>query len=1094
MYYQHPALHSDSIAFVSGNALWIRTRDAHNPPYKLTDSLPNLSHPHFSPDGQTIVFVSEKDVHSIAVSSPGSQPNPITAHEGISDILGWKDDRTLWAMTSAVCPHGRERTLTTIDMESGFLHHNPIGPCEFSSFSPTHGHIIQREGYGYISWKRYTGGLAGTLWLDSENNGTFTRILKDITHNLLCPIWIRDRIYFLCDKDGYGNIYSCDKIGNDLRQETQHTEFYPRQISAHGTRLIYSYGGKIWVYDTEEKTASEITLHTHQGALSQIREVKDPATHLTSYALSPDGKRLALTTRGRLFDLTPTTGPCMQKGLRDSVRYRWVSWFKDNTMVALHDQGLKEVLEFYSPNTLESTTYAPADVCTWGRLVGGKPNPQNHSLACTNHRHELLWIQLGDVKTLDSVKTTVIAKSKHFQIKGYDWSPCGRWLTYNVSMRLRGSSIFIYDTETNQHHDITGDAFQNTDPIFDRDGKYLFFLSSRQFHAERDNLDIAMACSSGAKPFVFILQEKQESLFALPILQPEAEKSNSDLDKNGDKDSGEDKTKSTESDGAAGEKTISEKDKPITPVLIDFSNPEARILAFPIKRNDVIHLYALKNMILYSVPDEDEGKTDLYAFDFKQIKEDCWITGCTDVVFSLDNQWMSYTSNNKLRTVATSSKPEAAQEESFNKGGWLDWGRVVLTINPQKEWVHMFDEAWYLQKEMFWTSCLGKVDWEKVYQKYRPCIDQITCKSELYSVIADMHGELGTSHAYIYDNPAEKTKPSTRGSLGATFSYVPEKDAYRIDSFLQGDAWWVMPLQRPGLDIHVGDLIFSIAGNVLSKAITPNHALLLQAGNSIPMQVGNADGENKRTVYVFPQSASKEPKWRYRQWVESNRKWVHEHSGGAVGYVHIPDMSLFGYSEFLRGYTQDFDRDGLIIDARYNGGGNLSYFMIDMLRRKRLGNDRSRHHGSFPYPSDAPKGPMVCLVNGNTGSDGDVFSYAFKKFKMGELIGKRTWGGVVGIWPRYNLIDGTSTTQPEFAFWFHDEGWSIENKGVTPTIDVDITPQDYAKNKDPQLECGLQQALIAIENDRAWQEKLIPTPGSEPNLAAPARDPNLIVG
>jgi tricorn protease len=494
------------------------------------------------------------------------------------------------------------------------------------------------------------------------------------------------------------------------------------------------------------------------------------------------------------------------------------------------------------------------------------------------------------------------------------------------------------------------------------------------------------------------------------------------------------------------------------------------------------HLAALKGQVLYCTQDED-GKNDLHAYDLKQLKEDLWVSSIESFSFSLDRQWMVYKSNGRLRTLRAGSKPDDGPDTSFHQGGWLDWTRVVLMTHPQKEWIHMFDEAWRLQKEMFWMPSMGKIDWQEVYERYRPCVDQITCQSEIYSVISDMQGELGTSHAYVMAHG--KSKDSTLGSLGADFSFSPEHGAYRIDKFLQGDLWSDLPLQRPGLGLSQGDLIWAIGGQNLSQEIHPCHGLIQQSGNSVPIVVSNSLGENKRTLVVFPKSASKDHKWRYRQWVETNRQWVHKNSNGLVGYIHIPDMGPFGYSEFLRGYTQEFDRDGLIIDARYNGGGNLSYFMIDVLRRKRLGYDQSRHQGLFPYPGDSPKGPMVALVNEYTGSDGDIFSHAFKALDMGPLIGKRTWGGVVGIWPRYDLIDGTRTSQPEYSFWFHDIGWCVENTGVSPTIEVDITPQDYGQNRDPQLARGLEEVQLRILQDMARQEGLLPASGVEPCLAPP---------
>jgi len=255
-----------------------------------------------------------------------------------------------------------------------------------------------------------------------------------------------------------------------------------------------------------------------------------------------------------------------------------------------------------------------------------------------------------------------------------------------------------------------------------------------------------------------------------------------------------------------------------------------------------------------------------------------------------------------------------------------------------------------------------------------------------------------------------------------------------------------------------------------------------KAGKAVPVIVSGADGQNKRAVIVFPIAAYKEPSLRYREWVERNRQWVHTHSQGKAGYVHIPDMQAFGYGEFLRSYLQEFDREGLVIDARYNGGGNISYLILDFLTRKRLGYDKSRHQGTFPYPADSPQGSMVALINQYTGSDGDIFAHSFRSLDLGPLIGKRTWGGVVGIWPRYSLLDGTTTTQPEYSFWFHDVGWRVENFGVDPTIEVDITPQDYLEGRDPQLERGLKELSALIEKD-VKRQKQLQTPPEEPCLA-----------
>jgi tricorn protease len=1080
MYFQYPALHQGALAFVSRDNLWISNSDV--PRMLLSEPMTGVMNPHFSPDGQMLAFVSDKDFYRISID--GGLPERLTFYGSSVELLGWKDDQNLWVLTSANDNTLRGYTLACLDIKTGQLHHQPIGPCEFSSFAPHgQGQVIQRQGYGYVSWKRYKGGTAGNLWIDATGSGNFERLLADVTHNLLSPLWINDRIYFLSDKDGTGQIYSCTIAGEDVQQHTHHQDFYPRQLSSHGSRLTYSCGGNIWTYETTTGENLVVPLKLNLGAQNKARQVKSPQKHLTSYALSADGKRLALITRGRLFDLTPFKGPAEQKGMMDGVRYRWATWFKDGTLATLHDQGLEDVFEFYAKNSVTPVTYRPNESQgkdgLWGRINGAKAHPTLPTLACVNHRHELVLIQWGDTIALDNVQTKVINRSIYGAIQGYQWSPCGRWIAYSLQSRLRGNSIWIYDTTEDVNHQITDDCFSNTHPVFDPDGKYLFFLSTRHFDPKRDALAMAMACSAGVQPFVFILQKNQESPFVLPLLHSDPDKSDEDkADEEKSAPSGPSVT------GDAAKKTEENKEKEaekaVKPVVIDFDRPETRILAFPVEPREYTSLFALKDQLLYTIEDQD-GKNDLYAYDLKQPKEENWLHDIDSFTFSSDHQWMSYTSHKKLRTVRAGSKPSDDADTSFHKGGWLDWQRVALTISPRKEWIHMFEEAWHLQKELFWMPSMGNIDWKDIYNRYRPCVDRVACLSELYSVIHDMHGELGTSHAYVI--PAEKINTmASLGSLGAEFSYDKTHQAYAIDDMFQGDSWAPVPLQRPGLDIAIGDLVWAIGGQALSESVRPQNVLMHQAGNCVPVVVSRGDGTQKRTVMVFPESAAKEPHRRYRQWVENNRAWVHKHSQGKVGYIHLPDMQNDGYGEFLRGYTQEFDRDGLIVDARYNGGGNVSYFMIDVLRRKRLGVDQSRYHGNIPYPMDAPRGPMVTLVNEYTGSDGDIFAYAFKTLGMGTVIGKRTWGGVVGIWPRFPLIDGTRTSQPEFSFWVKDAGWSVENQGVFPHIDVDIKPQDYAKKTDPQLVCALENVLVSIENDAQRQIELAPAMGSEPDL------------
>jgi len=376
----------------------------------------------------------------------------------------------------------------------------------------------------------------------------------------------------------------------------------------------------------------------------------------------------------------------------------------------------------------------------------------------------------------------------------------------------------------------------------------------------------------------------------------------------------------------------------------------------------------------------------------------------------------------------------------------------------------MYREAWRLQREFFWNQDMSKVDWDKVFQRYQPVLSRVGTRAEFSDLMWEMQGELGTSHSYEIGGDYRPSPQYNIGLLGADVEYDPSEKAYRIKNIVKGDPWEEKnssPFLRPGVNVKKGDFICKISGRQVEKNIPLNQYLLHQAGNEVALEV-RSPGE-KETRQVTLKTLRTEMSARYRDWVEKNRNWVHETSKGKIGYMHIPNMGPLGFSEFHRYFMAEMDYDGLIIDVRFNGGGHVSQLLLSKLARKRIAYVKSRWFGDQPYPDESVAGPMVALTNELAGSDGDIFSHCFKYMKLGPLIGKRTWGGVVGIHPRHFLVDGSMTTQPEFSFWFTDVGWKIENFGAEPDIDVDISPQDYAQGKDPQMERGLKEILDLIK-------------------------------
>lgn len=523
----------------------------------------------------------------------------------------------------------------------------------------------------------------------------------------------------------------------------------------------------------------------------------------------------------------------------------------------------------------------------------------------------------------------------------------------------------------------------------------------------------------------------------------------------------------------------------------------------------------------YDWDDEEPETGQLRAYDFKDYKNELLAERVTSFDLSANRKKLIYAgAGNQLRVIAAGEKAPGGGPP--RKSGWVPLHRVKVSVDPQTEWEQMFREAWRLQRDHFWTEDMSKVDWQAVFTRYFDLIPRVSTRSELSDLLWEMQGELGTSHAYEFGGDYRPRPYYGQGFLGAEFRWDAEQYGYRVENILRGDPWIPQansPLLIPGADVRVGDVLININGQMLDEEFGPGRLLVNQARHEVllvfkrpqdlsrDIEDGNAQAPNAgeqseasedaervetlqevssasksastpaststhsnsngkaRYISVVTRTLSGEIPARYRQWVNDNRRRVHQASGGRIGYVHIPDMGATGYAEFHRGYLAEVDRDGLIVDVRYNGGGHVSQLILEKLARRRIGYDLSRWGGLIPYPMESIAGPLVALTNEHAGSDGDIFCHSFKLMGLGPLVGKRTWGGVIGIAPTHALVDGTVTTQPEYSFWFEDVGWNVENYGTEPDIEMDNRPQDHVSGVDAQLERAIAEAMRLLEEN-----------------------------
>jgi tricorn protease len=621
--------------------------------------------------------------------------------------------------------------------------------------------------------------------------------------------------------------------------------------------------------------------------------------------------------------------------------------------------------------------------------------------------------------------------------------------------------------ETGEVWQVTNPVLRDMRPAFDPAGRYLYFLSARTFDPVFDNLHFDAGFPRGVRPYLLTLRRDLASPF---IPKAEAPKSEAEQQlEQGKKD-----------------------EQPLTlkPVEIDLDGIAGRIVAFPVPEGRYDRVMGTHEGAVFLsmpvegtlnenwVPGPPEAKGTIEGYHFDSYKHEPLIEAVSDFVVTPDGKTLLYRASERLRVLKAGEKPSSeGGSEAGRVSRWLDLERVKISVQPEVEWRQMFAEAWRLQREQFWVPDMGGVDWKAVYQRYSPLVARLGSRGELSDLMWEMQGELGSSHAYEIGGEYRRHPEYTQGHLGVDWRLDAQSARVVITRIVEGDPWdaeATSSLRTPGVNAQAGDAILAINGRAVSADVLPDQLLVNQAGREVQVLLQSADGGESRSVTV--RATVDSHAGRYRDWVESNRRAVHEATGGRVGYLHRPDMAYSGFSEFHRYFLMEYDRDALIVDVRFNGGGMVSGLLLEKLSRRRLGYDFQRWGPPEPYMLQSPRGPLVALTDENAGSDGDIFSHAFKMLGLGPLVGMRTWGGVIGIEPYITLADGSVTTQPEFSFWFNDVGWGVENYGTDPTIEVEYLPQAYVAGKDPQLERAIAEAVKLV----AERPAPIPTPGPRP--------------
>ncbi|MET9440362.1 PDZ domain-containing protein [Streptomyces sp. NPDC006610] len=1058
-YLRFPHLHGELVAFTAEDDVWLAPLDGGRAWRVSADNVP-VALPRISPDGATVAWTSTRDgapeVHTAPVDGG---PSRRLTHWGSwrTEVRGWTPDGHVLALTA----HGQATLRRTwahaVPLDGGPATRLPYGPVGAVAFGPRTVLLSAPMGREAAWWKRYRGGTAGKLWIDPDGDGEFVRLHEGLDGNLEHPVWVGERIAFLSDHEGVGAVYSSLADGSDLRRHSPLGEgFYARHLASDGDRLVYCAAGELWLLDGLDG-AEPRRLDVQLGGQRTDRQPYPVNASRWFGSAHPDhtARGSAVAVRGAVHWVTHRSGPARALAAEPGVRARLPRTFRvegEEWVVWVTDAEGEDALEF-APATGPAPGTAPRRLAAGrlGRVTRLAVAPDGSRAAVAAHDGRLLLVEreTGEVREVD--------RSEHGDVSGLVFSPDSAYLAWSHPGPRPLRQLRLAGTTDLSVTEATPLRFQDYAPAFTPDGKHLAFLSNRAFDPVYDEHVFDLAFVVGDRPHLITLAATTPSPFG-----PQ---------RHGRPFDAPDKDETPDSEGAPATR-------------VDLEGLADRIVPFPVEAGRYSDLRAAKDGVLWlrhpvqgvlgsarATPDDPDPKTELERYDLAQQRLEHLAADVDHFEVSGDGKRVLLWTDGRLKVVPSDRR--ASGDEDSDTNVTVDLGRIRQTVYPAAEWRQMYEETGRIMRDHFWRPDMSGVDWDGVLDRYRPVLDRVATHDDLVDLLWEVHGELGTSHAYVVPRGG-RGGGDRQGLLGADLSRHAD-GAWRIDRILPSetsDPDARSPLAAPGVAVRAGDAIVAVAGRPVDPVTGPAPLLVGTAGQPVELTVSPAGGGEVRHAVVVP-VADEEP-LRYHAWVSDRRAHVHDLSGGRLGYLHVPDMQAPGWAQIHRDLRVEVAREGLVVDVRENRGGHTSQLVVEKLARRIVGWGVPRGMRPYSYPEDAPRGPVVAVANEFSGSDGDIVNAAIKALGIGPVVGTRTWGGVIGIDSRYRLVDGTLVTQPKYAFWLEGYAWGVENHGVDPDVEVVQRPQDWAAGRDPQLDEAVRIALAALEAEPAKTPPSLP--------------------
>lgn len=1017
-----PDVSSDRLVFVYAGDVWIAPKSG-GTAARLTSARGSEALPKFSPDGSSVAFSGNYDGNTdvYVISGDGGIPERLTHHPDDDFLVDWyPGGKNILFRSNMLSPTQRYDRLFKISAGGGLPEALRLPYGESGSFSPD-GKKLAFEYYSPMrgAWKRYKGGMASDIWIYDLESGAIDKV-TEYPGTDMTPMWHGSVIYFLSDRgeEKTLNIWAYNTETLETRRVTDFKDFDVKWPSLGPEDIIFENGGRLYLLSLADESIKEVEIKVPDDLPELRAGLKDLSQDISDFSVSPTGKRALFGARGEVLTAPQGQGSVRNLTKTSGIAERSPAWSPDGKYIAYFSDRSGEYELYYK---LSDGAGKETRVTKDGAHFRYKPvwSPDSSGIAFSDKTGRLYFTGINDGEP------RLVDKDDYDTISSYAWSPDGKWIAYSKHGPNRLKSIYVYNTATGKSHRITNGFYNDNSPAFDPEGRYLYFFSDRSFTPVYSDVDETWIYPNSTQVYAVTLRKDVESPLAPrndeEYVSPGREK------KEGDgKGSG-----------------------------IDFDGIENRIVRIPAGPGNFGRLTSVPGKIVYlRFPAAGSGGQDssggaLQYFDLSDRKEKTVIQGISDYDVSSNGNKVIYRSGDSYGIIDLAEGKRPGE-------GQIDLSGLKARIDPREEWAQIFNDAWRIQRDFFYDPGMHGVNWDAVRVRYEKLLPYVTDREDLNYVIGEMVGELNSSHTYVGGGDIDEPEKIPVGLPGADFELDAKNKAYKIKKIYTGGIYNTdvySPLGQPGLNVREGDYILAVNGRAIDASKDPWEAFQAPTGEIAALTVGSGPDITKaRDITVKLISRSEDQRLRYLEWVEANLKKVGKETQGRAGYVYVPDTAWQGQNELVRQFTPQIDKEALIIDERFNGGGQIPDRFVELLDRPVMNYWAMRDFKDWKTPSISTSGPKVMIINGWSGSGGDAFPYYFRKAGLGPLVGTRTLGGLIGIGGNPGLIDGGFITAPSYAFWNSDGKWEIEGYGVDPDYKVDDLPANINDSPDPQLD------------------------------------------